>query len=302
MIQGQKELLGAEENTLPTPTDAISAFIKSVRLRRVADAVLWLSYLWQIPSERSRIQRRVLFESGEDNISVDVIEKVSDWFGSSSKKSLEAAVTEVLRICETPNWWAQPEGRQYIYAWHRAELESPNFRSLGLDALFDEMHTAIHGKNLIRGLGAFNAVYGRRDFRPKELANLMLAWSEECGGQQAQRLARVFDRHVGTFWLDGNVSGQTYYALIHGDFGDQTCPQVSAESVEKMIGQAAEQLKSGLAVPSYARDGVHTRGGSDRRFAGVLKFMSGSCRAYEHFGRLIPEDEWLPEFMELPNT
>jgi hypothetical protein len=64
---------------------------------------------------------------------------------------------------------------------------------------------------------------------------------------------------------------------------------------------AQERLAGDYAVPRYAQDGVHTKSGSDKRFAGVLKFMSGSCRAFEHYGGLSPDDEWLPEFLEVPH-
>ena len=287
---------------LPTASDAVSAFIKSVRLRYTEDAAFWLTYLWQSSKERSRAQRRILYESGEDNISVDVIERVGEWFGSPQKRSLESAITEVLRICATKNWWAHPDGRRYIYSWRTAELASHNFSKASLQELFEIMHTAIHEKTLIRGLAAFNAIYKRREFRPKMLSQLLLDWAHEFGSQQGLRLAKVYDQHASAFWLDTNVSGQTYYAIIHGEFGRQVSPEVSHQEVERYLVQAQQKLMGDYAVPRYAQDGVHTKSGSDKRFAGVVKFMSGSCRAFEHYGRLSPDDEWFPEFMEVPDV
>lgn len=284
------------------PWEAISAFIKSVRLRRAEDAILWLTCLWLTPKERKRIQQRVLYEGAEDNLSTPVIEKVCDWFGSPQRKSLEAAAAEVLRICGTANWWGQADGRDYIYAWHRAELNPPNFKKISMEGLYDIMLSAIENKELTLGLAAFNAVYGRRkDLKPKVLAELLLSWSEAYGGQQAQRLARAYAQHSTTFYLDGNVSAQSYYAMVHGEFGEQGSPEISAEVVEQMLAQAMERLKAGVPIPSFALDGVHTRGGGDRRFAGIVRYMSGCCRAYEHFGRLSPDDVWLPEFLSLPD-
>jgi len=297
-----EDLFVEQRNELPTPKDAISAFIKSVRLRRIDDAVLWMAYLWQFPKERQRIKVRVLFESGEDNLSLNVIESISEWYGSSRRNSLEAAATEIIRLCGTRNWWAQPDGRQYIYAWRRSEIAPPNFKRLGLGELFGVMHGAIVERDMTTGLAAFNALYGRRDFQPRVLASRLRDWSETHGCQQARRLAQVYERHVSSFWLDGNISGQTYFALIHGEFGEQDRPEVEDEQVGEALFRASERLKAGIAIPSHALDGVHTQRGSDRRFAGVVKFMSGSCRAYEHYGRLSPDDDWLPSFMELPET
>lgn len=293
-------LFGDQCGEVPTSKDAISAFIKSVRLRQTDDAVLWMTYLWQFPKDKERLKLRVLLEGGEDNLSLTVLEQISDWYGSPRRKSVEAAVAEVIRLCATRNWWAQHDGRQYIYAWREAEMFAPSFKRFGLDDLFEVMHSAIVDKNMTKGLAAFNAVYGRRDFQPRILASMLLDWSEQYGGQQAQRLASVFDRHASRLWMDGNISGQAYYALIHGEFGEQVCPEVEAVQVDSAILHARERLKAGITVPSHALDGVHTQSGSDRRFAGVVKFMSGCCRAYEHYGRLSPADQWLPSFMGLP--
>ncbi len=285
----------------PTPSEAISAFIKSVRLRRPTDSITWFTYLWVQPKEKPRIKRRCLLIAGEDNISVGVTEKVSDWFGGPRRNSIEAAATEVLRICQTPNWYAQPDGRDYIYAWRIAELSPPDFRRVTLDGLFEVMHSAVKQRDLIPGLAAFNAAYGRRDFRPQLLAKHLLAWASESGNQQAIRLAQVFDRHASTLWLDNNISGQAYYTLIHGGWGEQGVPEVCPETVVQFIQDSIERLQqTPIEAPAYALDGVHTRSGKDSRFAGVVKHMAASCRAYEHFGRLEPTDQWLPEFYDVP--
>ncbi len=285
---------------VPTASEAISAFIKTVRLRHSSDAVSWFTYLWLQPKQKSRIKRRILLCSGEDNISVGVTEKVSEWFGGSGRKSFEAAATEVLRICATPNWWAQPDGRAYIYNWRTAELSSPDFRGITLDALFQIMGSAVNNRDLILGLSAFNAAYERPDFRSQLLADRLLSWAGESGNQQARRLAQVFSRHASTLWTDSNISGQAYYSLIHGEFGEQHVPEISPETVSQSIQNSIERLQTPIETPSFARNGIHTRSGKDSRFAGVVRHMSAACKAYEHFGRLEPADQWLPEFYDLP--
>src|SRR5262249_30438446 len=116
-------------------SDAISAFIKSVRLRRPEDAITWLVDLWRRPSTKPRVQRRVLICSGEDNLSVGVIERASDWYNGSRRRDLDAAATEVLRICQTKNWWAQKDGYEYLLAWRRAELVEVGHLTFDIEAL-----------------------------------------------------------------------------------------------------------------------------------------------------------------------
>lgn len=284
----------------PTASDAISALIKSVRLRDTLEAVFWLVYLWQIPKERPRVKRRVLLLSGEDNIAVGVMECVANWYDSPNRRLLESAATEVVRICATQNWWAQPDGRNYIYAWRMAELHPQKFTVASLDDLFEIMRAAVKDQELLTGLAAFTALYRRRDFRAQTFAELLVELAYTSHHQQAKNLANVSHRMSSTLWTDGNISGQCYYALLWGEFGNQDVPEANPELAVQLIEKAQERLKYGvIAVPNFAQDGIHTRGGADKRFAGVVKSMAGCCRAFEHFGRLSPDDVWLPEFMDV---
>ncbi len=287
---------------VPTASNAISSLIKSTRLRYSSEAINWLVFLWKQPLQRPRIKRRILLMAGEDNISAGVIERVSEWYASPRRASIEAAATEVLRICATPNWYAQPDGRQYMYAWRVAELFSPpDFRRESLEGLIEVMGRAVKQRDLMRGLAAFYAVYERKDFRPQQLARHLLEWASESGNPQAMRLAQVFDRHAQTLWTDSNISGQAYYSLLHGEFGDQgDVPDISPETASQAIQNATERLQTPIDVPAYALDGIHTRSGSDARFSGVVRHMAAACRAYEHYGRLDPRDTWLPEFFDAP--
>src|SRR4029077_302439 len=66
----------------PTFSQALSALVKSIRLRRVEDAVYWLVYLdtFKEPQSRFRTARRILVGSAEDGHSIAVMEKVVDSF------------------------------------------------------------------------------------------------------------------------------------------------------------------------------------------------------------------------------
>lgn len=302
MKHPSRELSNSSGQVTPSPSKAISAFIKSLRLRRAHDAVFWAAFLWQDSNGRARVQRRLLYGSAEDNLSVSVIECISDWYSSPRKRSFDAATEEILRLCATKNWWAQRDGWWYIFAWRRVEMDRPDYRNLSLDELYETLHSAIIDRDSARGLSAFNAVYERREFRPKPFAEQLTQWASLYGGEQSKRLAAVYAKHASAFWLDGNMSGQTYYALLHGDFGENASPKIGSDQVQAAIANATDRLLSGpIEVPSYALDGVHAGGGSEKRFAGLLKYMAGCCKAYQHYGRLSPEDLWLPSFFDLPN-
>src|SRR6266853_2595640 len=68
--------------THPTFSQALSAMVKSIRLRRMEDAVYWLAYLdtFKEPQSRFRTARRILIGSAEDGHSISVMEHVVDSF------------------------------------------------------------------------------------------------------------------------------------------------------------------------------------------------------------------------------
>ena len=105
----------------PTFSQALSALVKSLRTRRVEDAVYWLVYLDSFPEgqHRIRVARRLLIGSAEDGHSIAVMEKVVDGFRAISKRQaqLRELVAEAVRICKIPNWWhPSTGGPDYIYS------------------------------------------------------------------------------------------------------------------------------------------------------------------------------------------
>lgn len=280
-------------------SEAMSAFIKSIRLRRTDEAIVWLRYLWYQQGLKARLQRRILVCAGEDNISVNVTEAVSQWFGSPlNKRSLELAAIEVARICATDNWYAQPDGRFYIFGWLAAEFEP----KLGLPKTYPELLTfftdAIAECRDVDAMKAFNRILSDRAFRPRDFASLLLDVAKDSTSQQARRLIEIYTKNASALWLDGNISGQAVFALLNGDFGYQTSPIIDETQVMKLLDEAEHKISDGLVIPDYARDGIHTRQSGDRRFAGTVKQMAGCCRAYEYYGRLSPDDAWLGQFYE----
>ncbi len=280
-------------------SEAMSAFIKSIRLRLTDEAILWLCYLWNQPSLKSRMQRRILMSAGEDNISVNVIEAVSDWFGNSAnRKELTLAAIEVARICATDNWYAQPDGRFYMFAWEKATIEPKLGIPKEYAALLEFLGDAISDCQELDALKTFNRIYENKAFRPRDLANTLLNHSHHSNSSQAQRLIELYAKNTGALWLDGNLSGQAVFALLNGDFGCATSPVIDEKEVLSLLQDAQYKITNGPVIPTHARDGIHTRKGGDVRFAGTIKQMAACCRAYEYFGRLSTEDKWLAQFYE----
>jgi hypothetical protein len=106
--------------THPTFSQALSGMVKSIRLRRVEDAVHWLVYLdtFKEPQHRFRTARRQLIGSAEDGHSVAMMEEVGRKFWKLCKPTADIIdlVAEAIRICKLPNWWHPDSGGpHYIY-------------------------------------------------------------------------------------------------------------------------------------------------------------------------------------------
>jgi hypothetical protein len=106
--------------THPTFSQALSAMVKSIRLRRVEDAIYWLMYLdtFKEAESRFRTARRILIGSAEDGHSIAVMEKIVGSFKRINKlhAGIEELAAEILGICKVPNWWhPSTGGHHYIY-------------------------------------------------------------------------------------------------------------------------------------------------------------------------------------------
>jgi hypothetical protein len=101
----------------PTFSQALSALVKTIRLRRVEEAIYWVVYVDSFPEEkvkngRFRLGRRIFVSSCEDGMSVAVMEAVTRQLRPMTKREtpLEQLATEVVRICKVPNWWDPSTG------------------------------------------------------------------------------------------------------------------------------------------------------------------------------------------------
>ena len=285
----------------PTFSQALSALVKSLRTRRVEDAVYWLVYLDTFPEvqHRIRVARRLLIGSAEDGHSVTVMEKVVDGFRLFSKRQteLQDLVAEAVRICKIPNWWhPSTGGPDYIYSGMVGERElaySPGERSLEtMTKLIEQgIEEGTRPKALAGVLGLSEAKVGGT-----KQAELVLALARKYQHPLAERLAQVHLHARSALSSDNNFLCQATWMMAGGKspVAHAIEPVLEAEVLGLLDG-AKEKWKAPRPIPGWCCDGTHSAG-NDIRFMGVWSQMYAVCRAFEHYGRIDPNDEWLPAF------
>jgi hypothetical protein len=95
---------------------------------------------------------------------------------------------------------------------------------------------------------------------------------------------------------DNNFLCQAAWMMAGGysPVAEQGEPVFAAEVME-LVEKARERWKNPEPIPRWCCDGVHSAG-DDVRFMGVWFHMYAACLAFEHYGRLDPEDQWTPDF------
>lgn len=289
--------------THPTFSQALSAFVKSIRLRRIDDAVYWLVHLdtFKDAHFRFRTARRVLIASAEDGHSISTMEAVVREFRYTSKSTTELVrlVADAVLICRQPNWWhPASNGPEYIYEsllGYRLWLYKHWDHSA--EALFRAIRAAIREQNAPIAIGGVLAF----DQLPQKVggskqAEFLLAEAESLRNEQAARICRVHLAARSALSADNNFLCQATWLLAGGKAPiANEIDDVSLEECEELLAQATERWQSPEPIPRWCCDGVHCAG-DDPRFMGTYPAMWGVCKAYQHYGRVHPDDEWLPGF------
>ncbi len=287
----------------PTFSQALSALVKSLRIRRLEEAVYWLIYLhsFKEPAYRFRTARRLLIGSAEDGHSVAVMEKVaaSFWRLSKPRAELIDLVAEAVRIWKLPNWWHPDSGGpDLIYqsligqrAWRYKRWDHT------VKTLQNEIQQAIEEGNramAVGGVMAFNDV--QETFGATQQAEFLLQLAESRGHDLAGRLCRIHLSAKSALSNDNNFLCQAAWMMAGGvsSVVEKILPVTTAECAE-LLERARECWKDPHLIPKWCLDGVHSAG-DDPRFMGCLPEMWAVCKAFQFYGRVDPADEWLPEF------
>jgi len=285
----------------PTFSQALSGLVKSLRLRRPDDAVYWLVYLdtFREPTSRMRVARRLLIGSAEDGHSVEVIENVArNWRHLARVKTdILHLAAEALRICKMPNWWHPDSGgKDYIYSGLLAERKLFHYRG---HHTFENMACLIE-KGVAekdRSL-AIAGVLGLSHARlsATRQAEFVAEIAAKTGHRIALRLTKV---HLQAKWAlssDNNFLSQAAWVMAGGEspIAEQS-KDVFATEVFELVERARERWRTPEPIPGWCCDGTHSAG-DDPRFMGVWFHMYAACLAFERYGRVNPEDNWIPEF------
>lgn len=296
--------------THPTFSQALSGLVKSIRMRRASDAVYWLVYLDQFkPTEklsrkgmRFRVARRILIGSAEDGHSISVMESVASNFQNLCKLDTPMVdlAAKIVQICKLPNWW-DPEtgGHDYIYnslVGHRRHvLYRPVADS---DAAWLLLRKAVDQCDRSTALGALFLLGALRVGSTKQ-AEFLTPIARQMNHENAVRLLNIHLGARSALSGDNNFIAQAVWMMTGGvsPIADQIEPVELAEAHD-LLDKARERWKDPEPIPNCYCDGIHCAG-NDRRYAGILSDMWAVCMAFQHYGNIEPENEWLPEFFPI---
>ena len=293
--------------THPSFSQALSGLVKSIRMRRVEDAVYWLIYLDGLPASeklskkaaRFRLARRILIGSAEDGHSVTVMENVADNFRYLCKLDtpLVYLAAEIVRVCKLPNWWNPVTGgHDYIYFSLVGYRQQVLYRKVNdQDGARKLLGTAIDEGDRATALGAL-CLLGVVGMGSTRQAEFLMSIAQEMNHERAVRLLNI---HLGARTAlsgDNNFTGHAVWYLAGGEspVADQIEP-VAAGEVYELLDQAKERWKHPEPIPHCYCDGIHCAG-QDRRYAGILTDMWAVCMAFREYGNIEPENLFLPEF------
>lgn len=287
----------------PTFSQALSGLVKSLRVRRLDDAVYWLVYLDTFKGAhfRFRTARRLLVGSAEDGHSLAVMERVGECFSRLRKPqaALTDLVAEAVRICKLPNWWHPDSGgHDYIYQslvgqrrwWYKRWDHTTRTLQTEIQQAIEERHVAM----AVGGVMAFADVH--ETFGSTKQAAFLLQIAENIGHDLAARLCTVHLSAKSALSGDNNFLCQAAWMMAGGvsPVAETILPVTAAECGD-LLNRATERWKNPQPIPRWCLDGVHSAG-DDPRFMGCLPEMWAVCKAFQHYGRVDPTDEWLPEF------
>jgi len=285
----------------PNYSQALSAVVKGIRLRRLEEAAFWLHYCWgfndRLPGAQFRTVRRLLIGAAEDGHSIAVMEKVSEKFPNLLQKDVpfERVLAELIRICDQPNWWHPDSGgqayiRDYLLA-ARQNLYRPS--PLGFAADMKELVAAIQDQNPAASIGAIQRARGNDPKSGRGVAEALYRLAEQNQHEHARRVLAIFIRHAKPLAHDENFLCQAAW-LLAGGYSPvlDSIEPVTLGRVRRLM--EAVQLMPAHPVPEWGCDGVHCIG-NDIRYAGMSDRMDAVCQQFNYYQRLDPADVWLEE-------
>lgn len=285
----------------PNYSQALSALVKSIRLRDINEGAYWLTYCWgfkyKLSGSQFRTVRRLLIGSAEDGHSIAVMETLAGNFPSllSKQTDFERVMAELVRICKVPNWW-HPEtgGHDYIYSGMLATrkiLYTTNKHSL--EDCLHGLELSINKQDKVMALHWVLVAHETMKNAGLTLAHKLHALALHRNCTPAQRLMQnVYLPHSNALSADSNFTCQAAWLLAGGTSPviDQI-EVVTRGEVRRLIERVNDTPPH--PPPEWCCDGVHCAG-NDIRYAGMWDRMWAVCNQFSHYGRVNP-DEWLED-------
>lgn len=289
---------------VPSYSQAMSAVVKSIRLRDFEEATFWTLWVHHQPQAGGafRLARRLLIGSAEDGHSIEVMERTSSKFSGLCKTDVDPVylVAEVVRICHIDNWWnPSTNGPDYI----RKGMIADRMVARGEGGKFskDSMYLfdgAIDNQDKVGALTALMALCDNMDRTQlaQELAKKVGQMPTTKASAAAERLINIHLDHAGALKGDNNFLCQAVWWLTGGvsPVADTIKPVLLVE-VQSLMARAYAKMNGPYSIGGWCCDGIHC-GGNDRRFAGMWSDMTAVCNAYKYYGKLDHNDAWKPEF------
>jgi hypothetical protein len=263
--------------------------------------VYWLVYLdtFKDKGSRFRVARRLLIGSAEDGHSVAVMENVVEHFFTLTKieTDLLHLVAGAVRICRIPNWWHPATGGpEYIYCGMVGERELLHYPDLhNVENMTRLIEQGIERRSKTTALAGVMGLSHARLGSTKQ-AELILGLAKRHHHPLAERLTEVHLRARSALSRDNNFLCQAVWMLAGGVSPvAETIEPVLVGEVFQLLDRARERWKAPQPIPGWCCDGLHSAG-EDVRFMGTWDHMHAVCKIFEHYGRVDPADEFLPEF------
>lgn len=291
--------------THPAYSQAMSAYVKAVRLRETQRAIYWLMYLWfQHSKEMHRIRRRVWIAATEDGCHMKTQQTATDWMvkmphGYGTERDFLSAARLTYLICQSPNWWAQESAYNYIYSWAQGEVLAAAWKKDPITSLQTKLTNMFGYAD--KGMGAHTIgsliLLDLKDTKEKDIfINEVRDYADVIGHTECLAMIDMYAVKGGR---DTNYAGHALYRLACGAFGDQSDVSVDTAAVDDMLAAASLEWKTNpQPVPKHYCDGIHCTG-EDRRFSGCSIDMWAAINAFKHYGRLHPDDKWMYAFKSL---
>lgn len=290
----------------PSYAQALSAMIKSIRIRNVEEAMYWLIYLVRIepanPGARFRLVRRLLIATSEDGFSLPLMQDISESFNDLMKGDLFLLADKLLKICKPTPWWnSDSNGKTYLEAFLVGERNcSYNFRTTDIHSqketigLFKE---ALESKDMETACTYLSYLTQVHKIDKMTFVEVLIGMAKAQQDNRAMTILAIHKKHKVILSEDWNFIGQGIFFLCGMGFNGCEYEDVyaSAKEVHDAIAKAKAQWKTPHVVPYWGCDGVHCAG-ADRRYCGMLVDMVACCNAFEYYGNVGVENKWRRRF------